>query len=599
MLLPRPHLAGDDAGVVLLADSPSEAARAASVDVTRRSVLPTPALLKVKGGADDVRRRLDGQPLLGESEASFRQFLSEIDTGALMLDASGRIVFINDHLLEILGRPRDEMLASDWSEILPGRERAHVQEVFSRAFASGSLSGSREHGVVTRSGEVRRLLWTSVLQKDPEGRVIGVASIAHDVTELHRAEDELILEARVRGLLGEAIAAAERTSSLEEAASSVCDGLASLPGIHVVDLVSFLGPADAVIVARRGPKGLPGPGDQLSEARARYLQERAAAGPWGERPDDEAGPGEISEELRAVGVKALAFGPIRHGDDVVGVLVVGTCDSRFAAVVADKMPPLVSFGASYNAVLVERLEARHRDYRLRGTFDALLATRAFHPVFQPIVDLALGETIGYEALTRFESGERPDVCFADAWSVGMGAELELATLGTAVAGARGLPAGRWLDLNVSPRLLQSPERLAALLGAADRPVVVEITEHELIEDYAAVREAAAALGTDVRLAVDDAGVGIANFGHIIELRPDFVKIDISLVRRVNADPGRQALVVAMRHFARTAGCRLVAEGVETEEEADTLKMLGVEFGQGHWFGRPEPPERWAEGSPTA
>jgi EAL domain-containing protein (putative c-di-GMP-specific phosphodiesterase class I) len=92
----------------------------------------------------------------------------------------------------------------------------------------------------------------------------------------------------------------------------------------------------------------------------------------------------------------------------------------------------------------------------------------------------------------------------------------------------------------------------------------------------------------VRLAVDDAGAGIANFSHIVELSADFVKLDISLVRGVNRSLGRQALVVAMRHFARTAGCRLVAEGVETEDEARALTELGVEFAQGYLFGRPEP-----------
>ncbi|HVA87940.1 MAG TPA: EAL domain-containing protein, partial [Candidatus Saccharimonadales bacterium] len=100
------------------------------------------------------------------------------------------------------------------------------------------------------------------------------------------------------------------------------------------------------------------------------------------------------------------------------------------------------------------------------------------------------------------------------------------------------------------------------------------------------------LGHDARLAVDDAGAGVANFGHIIELRPDFVKLDISLVRGVNANLGRQAMVVGMRHFSRTAGCRLIAEGVETEEEARTLTGLGVEFGQGYLFGRPEPVGAW-------
>jgi EAL domain-containing protein (putative c-di-GMP-specific phosphodiesterase class I) len=86
---------------------------------------------------------------------------------------------------------------------------------------------------------------------------------------------------------------------------------------------------------------------------------------------------------------------------------------------------------------------------------------------------------------------------------------------------------------------------------------------------------------------------VANFGHIIELRPDFVKLDISLVRGVNADLGRQAMVAGMRHFARTAGCRLIAEGVETAEEARTLTGFGVELGQGYLLGRPEPVEAWA------
>jgi EAL domain-containing protein (putative c-di-GMP-specific phosphodiesterase class I) len=128
--------------------------------------------------------------------------------------------------------------------------------------------------------------------------------------------------------------------------------------------------------------------------------------------------------------------------------------------------------------------------------------------------------------------------------------------------------------------------------------VLEVTEHEVVEDYQALRKAVIALGPDIRLAVDDAGAGVANFGHIIELRPDFVKLDISLVRGVNADLGRQAMVAGMGHFARTTGCRLIAEGVETEEEARTLTEFGVECGQGYLLGRPEPVDVWA-GVPAA
>jgi predicted signal transduction protein with EAL and GGDEF domain len=107
-----------------------------------------------------------------------------------------------------------------------------------------------------------------------------------------------------------------------------------------------------------------------------------------------------------------------------------------------------------------------------------------------------------------------------------------------------------------------------------------------------VQSALRVIGHDVRLAVDDAGAGIANFAHIIELQPNLVKLDIGLVRGVNTDRGRQALVVGMRHFAAEAGCRLLAEGVGTEAEAETLLALGVDLGQGYVFGHPEPAETW-------
>jgi EAL domain-containing protein (putative c-di-GMP-specific phosphodiesterase class I) len=315
-------------------------------------------------------------------------------------------------------------------------------------------------------------------------------------------------------------------------------------------------------------------------------------GSWGTHATVDRDDDEVAELLLGPAVLAAAYGVIGRAEEPGGLLVVATRDSRFAATVADKMPDLVGFGASPNSMLVERLKTAQRDHQVRTSLRATLRNVSFGSLFQPIVALASGQTIGYEALTRFDSGVRPDICFAQAWSVGMGEDLEFATLEAAVAAARDLPAGRWLDLNVSPRLLARPQRLATLLRSADRPVVIEITEHERIADYAALRFAAASLGREVRLAVDDAGVGIANFGHIVELRPDFVKLDTSLVRRVNSDPGRQALVVAMCQFAHTSGCHLIAEGIETYEEAATLTRLGVGFGQGYQLGRPEPAGHW-------
>jgi EAL domain-containing protein (putative c-di-GMP-specific phosphodiesterase class I) len=142
-------------------------------------------------------------------------------------------------------------------------------------------------------------------------------------------------------------------------------------------------------------------------------------------------------------------------------------------------------------------------------------------------------------------------------------------------------------------LILAGDELRAILAVRTRPIVLEITEHETIADYAALRSAFVALGSGLRLAVDDAGAGVANFNHLIELRPQFVKVDIGLVRGVNADLTRQALIVALLHFATATDCRLIAEGIETEAERAVLEKLEVPFGQGYLFGRPAIASTWA------
>jgi EAL domain-containing protein (putative c-di-GMP-specific phosphodiesterase class I) len=418
-----------------------------------------------------------------------------------------------------------------------------------------------------------------------------------DVSELRTAEAEVALEMRIRAALAESLHDIPQEASVAEAAQAICDKLVTLPFIDVAGIDLLLGTGDLQIIAQSAPPAsLVAVGDHILPIRSAAIRERAQDGPWAEYVTADPAAGFFPEDVGTL--KALAYGPIMHGNQMVGCLTVGTVDERFARTLVEQMPAVVSFSTTSSALLAERLHTLRREAELRAGVVAIIAGAAFHPVFQPIVDLASGETVGYEALTRFDSGQRPDLCFADAWSVGLGPDLEIATLEAAVAAGKRLPPGLWLDLNASPRLLADRDRLSAVLSLAQRPIVLEVTEHEVIEDYDAVRQAISSLGPDLRLAVDDAGVGVANFGHIIELRPDFVKLDISLVRRVNANLGRQALVVAMRHFSRTAGCRLIAEGVETDAEAATLRSLGVEYGQGFLFGHPERVEIWVADEPA-
>jgi EAL domain-containing protein (putative c-di-GMP-specific phosphodiesterase class I) len=203
------------------------------------------------------------------------------------------------------------------------------------------------------------------------------------------------------------------------------------------------------------------------------------------------------------------------------------------------------------------------------------------------VELEGGKVVGYEALTRFASEQDPAQAFASAARVGLGVELELATLGGALQAAAALPPDAYLSLNASPAFISSG-KLADIVAGQSRRIVLEITEHVAIADYPAIRRSIELLGPNIRLAVDDAGAGFASFRHILELAPDFVKLDIGLVRGIDADPARQALAAGMVFFAAERKLLLIAEGIETRAELQTLRHLGIQLGQGYLLGRPKP-----------
>jgi EAL domain-containing protein (putative c-di-GMP-specific phosphodiesterase class I) len=207
-------------------------------------------------------------------------------------------------------------------------------------------------------------------------------------------------------------------------------------------------------------------------------------------------------------------------------------------------------------------------------------------VFQPIVSLLDGMVVGYEGLSRFVDGTRPDLGFARAVEHGLGRRLETAAIGTILREARALSPQGWLSVNVSGGTLLAAE-LDDLLATSERPVVLELTENERVVDYARIRERLDALPS-TRLAVDDAGAGYASLRHIFELRPGLIKLDRSWVDHLEADPARQALIGGLVGFAGVVDAEIVAEGVERTEELITLRRLGVTLAQGYLLERPTP-----------
>ncbi len=213
-----------------------------------------------------------------------------------------------------------------------------------------------------------------------------------------------------------------------------------------------------------------------------------------------------------------------------------------------------------------------------------------YPVFQPILAIEDLAVQGYEALSRFsaEPARGPDVWIQEANSVGLGIELEAECLRRALTWRAGLPAGTWMSLNVSPRLAISPLLDAALGSGPLDDIVLEITEHDQVEDYAQLAARLALYrGRGARIAIDDAGAGHSSLRHVMQLRPELVKLDPSLIRGLETDTAQRALVGSLVAMNAEIGADLVAEGVEMPSELEALRSLGVQLGQGYLFARPD------------
>lgn len=184
---------------------------------------------------------------------------------------------------------------------------------------------------------------------------------------------------------------------------------------------------------------------------------------------------------------------------------------------------------------------------------------------------------------------RHDQWFAEAAEVGRGVELELLAIRHALAGIAALPGDVYLSVNAASETVLSPSLAETLAGHPLERIVLEITEHDCIDDFEALEAAVAPLrAKGVRLAVDDAGAGHSGLQQILKLRPDLIKLDRSLIEGIGDDPGRRALASALTMFARETGSRLIAEGVETEAELAMLRALGMDKVQGYLLGRPGP-----------
>lgn len=233
------------------------------------------------------------------------------------------------------------------------------------------------------------------------------------------------------------------------------------------------------------------------------------------------------------------------------------------------------------------LETEQRDAvdRVRD----VIAGRKLSTVYQPIMDVARNVIVGFEALSRFhaEPARSPDRWFAEAARAGLGLELEKLAIESALGALPALPPDLYVSVNASPNTIIHGDLRALCEPYPASRIVIELTEHEIVDHYAALIEAVEPLkASGMRLAIDDAGAGYSSFRHILRMEPYMIKLDVSITRHIDADRSRRALAAALCRFAEETGSKLVAEGVETREELSTLREIGFNKAQGYHLGRP-------------
>jgi len=246
----------------------------------------------------------------------------------------------------------------------------------------------------------------------------------------------------------------------------------------------------------------------------------------------------------------------------------------------------------------ERNETRHR---LRAEFDEVIEKGRIACVYQPIVKLDDFSVLGYELLARGPVDSelhRPDALFEVARDEDRVPELDRLCRMTAARGSTTLPSHYLRFINTEPLNLFFhshsdlfiQEFIAATPEDLRGQTVMEITENSVIDDFARMRDVVRRLREQgFRIAIDDAGAGYAGLQTMVEIEPDFIKLDMSLIRNLGSSLVKQKLVGTLRDFCHQADITLMAEGIETRDQLDTLIRLGIEYGQGFLFAHPGSP----------
>lgn len=281
--------------------------------------------------------------------------------------------------------------------------------------------------------------------------------------------------------------------------------------------------------------------------------------------------------------------PLDHGEMAVPVLVQARQLGWLVVAQSAGRQTAAVLARVAGAQLAEHAERVRASAAERRRVVQLSYPEAITSLVQPIVATAGRRVVGVEALTRFPShAAGPMETLQDAQRLGLRSLLERAALARALQALPELPASWFLAVNLSARVLASGAVTDLLAHDSLPRLVVELTEHDAVDDYELLAAELAPLRRrGLRLAIDDVGAGFASLRHVLRARPDILKIDRAFITGIDADPSAEALVASLRDYAARVGATVVAEGVETPAEHAVMRRLGIDWLQGYLFGVPQ------------
>ena len=503
----------------------------------------------------------------------------------LVITEAGRLVYANEAYADLTGYPMSELVGRNLLDLAPTAVREALSERVRDRIAGGVVPKHYESQLVTRDGRILDI--ETAVQSMPSEGPTRILALVRNITERKRGERALLEAAMVDPLtrmpnrraweeeLPKAISRARRSQE------PLC--------VAIMDIDRFKEFND----------------DWGHQRGDRLLSDIAAAWSGALR--------EVDFLARYGGDEFAVVMPQCTGEDAVMVLErldAVTPDHRHTTIgVArwDGSESAEELVGRADAALLDAKRAHRGEVRLAGEGGSdhftgwaahilrILTDQQLRSAYQPICELATGHVVGYEALARptDDAGMSVEELFSAAHRLGLTRDLDWLGRKVAVQGARDLPAGTLLFVNVSISFLLDPvhdvdQMLMLLKWARRRPqdVVLEISEREVITDLARLRQVLADYRAEgFRFALDDVGEGHSTLEVLTAASAEYIKLARSLVQQ-HDDPASNAAIRAVAGFAHSTGTELIAEGVEDVASVAALRELGIELGQGYALGRP-------------